>query len=525
MPLPAHIKALLEPKAYPEAPQSIELIQTHISYILLTPQFVYKIKKPVDFGFLDFTTLEKRKRFCEAEIRLNRRLTKGIYLKVVPIVATDDGGFRLLENEWAGEGAEPIDYAVMMLRFDEDTTLRALILKDRADEGLIRRIARRIAAFHREAETNDHISEFGALKIIEKNILENFSQTVEFIGPILSKIKFDLIKEFSVGFLKNNAGLFARRVENGFIKDCHGDIHSEHVSVTENIDIIDCIEFNERFRFSDVLSDLAFLSMDLDFFSRGDLSRALEEEYFKKSPDKDGEDGKALIRFYKAYRAYVRGKVECFKLLENEVTARNRLEAKLEAMRHFHLAGLYAEGGFRPMLTVVSGLPGTGKSTLARLLHKETNSSVISSDIVRKELHNIDPLSDRKAAFEKGIYSKAGTEKTYAALQSLAEKLLQSGRSVILDATFSKLYFRKAALETANKTNAEFHIIECTLNQDEVRARLEKRSQTKDVSDADYEIYLKQKERFEPIEEKHIKIDTQDKEETILEAIYNQIFR
>ena len=367
MSLPAHIKALLEPGAYPERPQSVELIQTHISYILLTPRNAYKIKKPVDFGFLDFTTLERRKHFCEEEIRLNQRLTEGIYLKVVPIVETEEGGFLLIDSARAPKAVKPIDYAVMMTRFDEDTTLRALILKDRADAGLIRRIARRIAAFHKEAETNEHISEFGALEIIEKNSKENFSQTVEFIGPILSKIKFDQIKESSTGFIKENASLFARRIENGFIKDCHGDIHSEHICVTDKINIIDCIEFNERFRFSDVVSDLAFLSMDLDFFSRGDLSRTLEEEYFKKTND---SDGKALIGFYKSYRAYVRGKIECFKLLEAEVEARDRLTAKLNAMRHFHLAGLYAEGGFRPMLTVVSGLPGTGQSTVATLLHK-----------------------------------------------------------------------------------------------------------------------------------------------------------
>ncbi|MEE9543826.1 MAG: AAA family ATPase, partial [Thermodesulfobacteriota bacterium] len=400
MTLPAHIEALLKPEAYLERPGSIELIQTHISYIILTPRFVYKIKKPVNFGFLDFTTLEKRKHFCEAEIRLNQRLTEGIYLEVVPIVETIEGGFRIFASEMeavvAGHTAKPIDYAVMMTRFDENSTLKALILKDRADAELIKRIARRIAKFHREAETGEHISEFGEMKIIEKNILENFSQTVEFIGPILSKDKYDLIKKFSVTFLKDNGSLFKRRIDGGFIKDCHGDIHSEHVSVTKKINIIDCIEFNERFRFSDVASDLAFLSMDLDFLSRNDLSRELEEEYFNQTKDKDG---KALTGFYKAYRAYVRGKVECFKLLETEVGAREKHRAKLEAMRHFHLAGQYAEGGFKPMLTVVSGLPGSGKSTVATLLHKENNANILNSDVVRKEIHNIDPYSDEKAAF------------------------------------------------------------------------------------------------------------------------------
>lgn len=519
--LPAHIEALLEPAAYPKRPQSVELIQTHISYILLTPEYVYKIKKPVEFGFLDFTTLEKREHFCHEEVRLNRRLTEEIYLKVVRIVESD-GAFKIIDNGKAATENKTIDFAVKMRRFDEDTTLNSLILNDRADNELIKRIARRIADFHQGAETGEHISEFGLKNIIEKNTLENFSQTVEFIGPILSKDKFDLIKKFSVNFIRKNSSLFARRVENNFIRDCHGDIHTEHISVTDKIDIIDCIEFNERFRYADVVSDMAFLSMDLDYLSRGDLARTLEDEYFKKTKDKDG---KQLLNFYKSYRAYIRGKVECFKLLEKEVEARDRLEAKLNAMRHFHLTGLYGEGGYRPMLTVFSGLSGTGKSTVANLLHKETNSSVITSDIIRKEIYNIDPYSESKTAFKTGIYTKAGTEKTYATLIERGEKLLQSGRSVILDATFSKERFRKAAQKIAEKNAAEFNIIHCTLAEKEVKERLQKRAQTESVSDADFAIYLKQKELFESIKEGHVEIDTMNKEEAILETIYNQIFR
>lgn len=519
--LPAHIEALLAPKAYPDRPQSVELIQTHISYILLTDQYVYKIKKPVEFGFLDFTTLEKREHFCHEELRLNRRLTEEIYLKVVSIVEAD-GTFKIIDNEEEAKENKTIDFAVKMRRFDENTTLHSLIINDRADNELIKRIAQRIADFHREAETGEHITEFGLKNIIEKNTLENFSQTEEFIGPILSKDKFDLIKEFSVDFIRKKAGLFAKRVEANLIKDCHGDIHTEHISVTDKIDVIDCIEFNERFRYADVVSDMAFLSMDLDYLSRGDLARAFEDEYFTKTKDKDG---KKLLNFYKAYRAYIRGKVECFKLLEMEVKAEDRLEAKLNAMRHFHLTGLYSEGGYRPMLTLTSGLSGTGKSTVANLLVKETNFSVITSDIIRKEIHDIDPYSESKTAFKTGIYTKEGTEKTYATLIERGEKLLTSGRSVILDATFSKKRFRKAAKKIAKKTNAEFHIIECILNEDEIKKRLQKRYKTKHISDADFDIYLKQKALFEPIVEDHITIDTMDNEETILQRIYGQIFR
>jgi aminoglycoside phosphotransferase family enzyme/predicted kinase len=523
--LPTHIEALLDPRAHPDNPKNVELIQTHISYILLTPEYVYKIKKPVDFGFLDFTTLEKRKHFCYEEIRLNRRLTEGIYLLVV-MIKESDGAFSFVESEGAATEGKTIDYAVKMKRFAEDTTLSSLILKDRVDNELIRKIARRIAIFHSEAETNDHISEFGAIDIIKRNSLENFSQTESFIGETLSKEKFDSIKDYTEGFFKKNKALFVRRVSHGLIKDCHGDIHSEHISVTDKIDVIDCIEFNERFRYSDVVCDMAFLSMDLEFLSRGDLARVLEDEYFKMTPDKgNARDGKKLITFYKSYRAYIRGKVECLKMLEEEVEEKDRIMAKLNAMRHFHLTGLYAEGGFRPMLIIMSGLSGTGKSTVAALLHKETNLGVITSDIIRKEIHDIDPDSESKTSFETGIYTKAGTEKTYATLIERGEKLLKSGRSVILDATFSKERFQKAAQLAAENANAEFQIIECVLDEEEIKKRLAKRALTKSISDADFDIYLKQRELFESIKEEHIKIDTMNKEEAILETIYKQIFR
>lgn len=525
MKLPAHIQALLDPKAYPDKPKRVELIQTHISYILLTPEYVYKIKKPVEFGFLDFSTLEKREHFCFEEVRLNRRLSSDIYLSVVRIIESD-GAFKIIENESIATENKIIDYAVKMRRFSEDTTLSSLILKEQADSGLIKRIARRIKAFHKEAETGEHISEFGALEIIEKNALENFSQTIDFIGETISKEKFETIKTFTEEFLKNNKELFARRVLRGLIKDCHGDIHSEHISVTDKIDIIDCIEFNERFRYADVASDVAFLSMDLDFLSRGDLARTLEDEYFKETPkESDAADGKTLINFYKAYRAYIRGKVECFKTLEEEVETKDRLMAGLNAMRHFHLAALYAGGGFRPMLTLICGLSGTGKSTIAALLNKEINARIINSDTVRKEIFDIDPYSESKTAFKTGIYTKTGTEKTYAALTQRADSLLKSGRPVILDATFSKLRFRKTAQKIAKKANAEFQIIECILDEKEIKKRLQKRGKTKNISDADFNIYLKQKELFEPIEEDHIRIDTTNDDETVLETIYKQIFR
>jgi aminoglycoside phosphotransferase family enzyme len=325
------VEALMKPEAYDEELEQIELKQTHISFVFLTRNFVYKVKKAVDFGFLDFSTLEKRHFFCEKELDLNRRLCGDMYLEVVPVNRSNVIKIK-------GDGVT-VEYAVKMKRMPEDKIMTRLLEGDKVDKELIDRMAKIIAEFHSKAETDKRIGEFGSLPMIETNWRENFEQTEEFIGETISMESYRLIRERTDGFMKRNAVFFAKRVSENRVRDCHGDIHSGNIFVADKIYIFDAIEFNERFRYCDVASDIAFLAMDLDFKDRSDLSSFFVERYVRYSGDQ--ELGK-LLQFYKCYRAYVRGKVISFKLKDPSVDKEEKSAATKEAKAYFKLATDYA---------------------------------------------------------------------------------------------------------------------------------------------------------------------------------------
>ena len=326
------IEALMKPEAYEEDPCSIELVQTHISAVFLTNNFVYKVKKAVNFGFLDFTTLEKRRVFCEKELKLNRRLCGDMYLEVVPINKAD-----LVKIK--GEG-KTVEYAVKMKRLPQEKIMSKLLEENKVDGKLDDRIAKIIAEFHSKAETNSEISMFGSLSTIETNWKENFEQTEEFIGKSISADDFNLIRSKVEGFTKKNAALFKKRMSEKRVRDCHGDIHSGNIFITDKVYIFDAIEFNERFRYSDTASDVAFLAMDLDYKKRTDLSDIFVEKYVEYSGD---QELTKLLPFYKCYRAYVRGKVTSFKLNDPNISTEDKTVAVEEANAYFKLAANYTE--------------------------------------------------------------------------------------------------------------------------------------------------------------------------------------
>jgi uncharacterized protein len=323
--------ALLEPDCYPQTPRDVELIQTQMSFVFLTGDYAYKVKKPVNLGYLDYTSLEKRYFFCLQEIKLNRRLCHNAYLSVVPIVE-DKSGFRI-----EGEG-RAVEYAVKMKQLPRDRMMDMLLSQGRVTQEMIAAVAEKLVGFHRKAKSDRNIAEFGKLDAIRQNTDENFAQTEKYIGVSISAENYKQIKCYTDSFIGNNSSLFDKRLEGERIRDCHGDLHAAHICFMDDICIYDCIEFNDRFRYCDVASEIAFLAMDLDRYNRPDLSQHLVDIYVGLSGD---EELLALLGFYKCYRAYVRGKVESFKLDDPYIPEEEKGKALTAARRYFELAESY----------------------------------------------------------------------------------------------------------------------------------------------------------------------------------------
>jgi hypothetical protein len=487
--LPALVKALLEPKAYPQTPGKIELVQTQMSFIFLTNEYVYKVKKPVDLGYLDYTTLEKRHFYCQREVELNRRLCPEVYLGVVAI--TKDKNNISIE----GKG-ETIEYAVKMRRLPQEAMLDRLLEQNKVSPEMLTAVAQKVAEFHRAAETNTNINAFGDIKVITKNTDENFNQTEKYIGKTISKEEYQDIKGYTEGFIKKNATLFQKRIADGRIRDCHGDLHAAHICFTDGICIYDCIEFNDRFRYCDVASEVAFLAMDLDHYGRADLSRILVSTYINKSKDRELLK---LLNFYKCYRAYVRGKVEGFKLDDPYIAPDEKRRILDIASSYFDLANAYIRS--RPVLFITTGLVGTGKTFLAQALAKRLGLVIISSDVIRKQLAGIPLTEHRFEEFDSGIYSAEFSRKTYDKMFSEARNILGEGGSVILDASFIKAGERLKAKRLAEELGADFFIVECSLDEKTIKQRLARRLEEVSTSDGRWEIYLPQKRAFEPVVE------------------------
>lgn len=304
-----------------------KVIQTHTSWVLLLEDIVYKIKKPVNFGFLDYSTIEKRLENCKKEVELNRRLCQWVYIGVVPI--------SFIGNRYVIEDfSSPVEYVVKMRRIPEDRLLKNILPEVSKED--MKRLARHIANFHLKAERKD---EFGRLEVMKFNTDENFMQTEKYIGITIKKEDYEYIKEKTNQFYEKYKSLFEKRIRDGRIRDGHGDIRLEHVAfLQEGICVFDCIEFNDRFRCGDMLNDMCFLSMELDMMERKDLSKAYEEEYRRMTRD---EEFDLFLPFFKCYRAYVRGKVNSFLLDDPHYTQKEK--AKALAQRLFELSKMYAE--------------------------------------------------------------------------------------------------------------------------------------------------------------------------------------
>ena len=325
------IQALLDPRAYSEPPQQITLMQTQMSVVFLADDHVYKVKKPVDLGYVDYTSLKKRLFYCQRELELNQRLSPDVYQEVVPI--TRQGDIIGIE----GEG-RVIEYAVKMRRLPQEKMMDVLLADGKVTPEMAVGVAVKLAGFHAEAETGKAIRVFGDLSTIIENTEENFSQTEKYLDRTITPERFRRIKTYTAAFISDNSSLFTKRVEEGRIKDCHGDLHAAHVCFEDGIRIFDCIEFNDRFRYCDVASEVAFLAMDLDNYGQKALSGNFVQAYVTQSRDRELM---ALLDFYKCYRAYVRGKVNGFKLDDPHIPPEEKARILASARGYFELAESY----------------------------------------------------------------------------------------------------------------------------------------------------------------------------------------
>lgn len=496
------------------------MLQTHASAVLLAGERVYKLKKAHDFGFFDYSTPELRRHFCEQEVVLNSRLAPRVYQGVAPVLALADGTLRFGPTCSPGNIPAPvtsfgngqvIDYAVVMQRLPEEATLTSLVAAGRATPELLAAVAEPVARFHASVPTNKYIAEFGSLRVVRGNWEENFEQMRPYIGRSLDQATFERISTYIHEFFTGYAALFHTRIREQRIRDCHGDLRLQHVYILDQpakasseIAVIDCIEFNERFRYSDVAAEVAFLAMELDEARRSDLSRAFIDAYVRLTGD---EALYELLPFYACYRACVRGKVLSFQLDQPEVPAEQREAARREAANLFALAAEYASGPTRPTLLLVGGIMGTGKSTLARMLREELGWRLISSDATRKQLAQLEPGEPQPEAFGEGLYSSAWSARTYQAMLDQASEQLASGRSVILDATFARRVHRHAAAQEAAVHGANLVFIECQSPRELTLQRLAARWQARlaqqpglasAASDARPELYDAHVESWQP---------------------------
>ncbi len=518
---PYILESLRNPSAYPVQTRTVELIQTHISWLFLTDAHVFKLKKPVNFGFLDFSTLDLRRFYCYEELRLNRRLCPDVYEQVVALRETDTGA------AFVGTG-KILEYAVMMKRLPADRMLDRLVDEGRISVEEMQIIALEICKFHTHAATSAHISTFGSLDQITFNWRENFEQTAPLRTSTLPSDTYATIRSYVDSFTDSHRSLFTERIENGYIRECDGDIHLGNICLVDRTAyIFDCIEFNERFRYSDTAADIAFLLMDLDFHRRHDLADATLSAYISASGDADIVK---LINFYKIYRAFVRGKVESLQIQDSGIPLEKRAAAEKRAVRYFRLAqGYCMQNSLPPTLFITCGTMGCGKSTLADQLAFELGLDTCSSDVVRKQLAGLRPETAVKVSFGEGLYSHEMSRNTYRQMEQFAEKSLSSGHSVVIDAGFGSSSERAIFARLAASHHAEFVILLVQCSPEEQRQRLQERSSRGcSVSDGRIELLDQHKGIFhspDDSEGKIIPVSTNGTPDDALNSVYKRLFQ
>lgn len=497
---------LMRPEAYGALrPTAVELAETHISWVFLLADDVFKVKKPVELGFLDFRTIEQRKSACEAEVRLNARLAPRVYRGVVP-VRRDEGGRACID------GTGPIvDWAVHMARLPDGQRADQLLARGALSCVAIDELAKRLAAFHDTSGAGAELAHFGRASTIRQNIEENFAQTRETVGRYLRPEEASEIVRWQTSFVRTQEAVFEERIRTGRVRDGHGDLRLEHVYFESAAPtIIDCIEFNERFRFADVCADVAFLSMDLASHGRVDLAERLLARYAREANDFDLY---ALVDFYESYRAYVRGKIAAMLAADENVDEATRRRAESEARRSFVLA-LSADRRslLAPTVVAVGGIIASGKSTVAEAIGAEMSAPVIDADRTRKAMVGVAATRPLHEGAWRGAYDPAFTGDVYKEVLRRAGVVLASGRPVVIDASFRSTTMRTLARDLAAAHGAPFRFVECRAAPALCRARLADRARRGSVSDGRLEIFDAFAASYQPVNEipdsEHTSLDT-----------------
>ena len=505
--------ALADPRAWPsgagvQTETPAEVLETHISLLFFRGGRVYKVKKPVRLPFLDFTTLEQRHHFCLEEVRLNRRLAPDVYHGVVPILRGADGRLRFASgpDDPGAEGEAVVDWAVSMVRLSAHGMLDAHLDAGEVDNELLGRLAALLARFHSAARTGFGVDEHGAPDRVLQNALDNFEALRAYTGPegeggfeVLTPRAHAFLEAATRAFVREHNSLLSRRVTEGYIREGHGDLHAGNVHITPGaVRAYDCIEFLDAFRCGDVASDLAFLAMDLDLRGYPAFSRFLVRRYGKLADDVDLP---LLINFYKGYRAMVRCKVACItaSAAGKHATDERREELRLEARRYANLALGYV---LEPGLVLTTGLPGTGKSWVARAIATPLRAALVRSDVRRKVLAGIALDRRTDSGWGQGLYAPELRERTYRSLLETEVRTLLAHRAVVVDAAFPTRSQRSLFLDAAARLGRPFHVVHVTAGEDLVRARLDQRTRDgSDPSDAGWEVHLQAREAYEPPDE------------------------
>ena len=489
---------LRRPEAYGPGVAEVGFLQTHVSWLFFAGERVYKVKKPVDLGFLDFTTLDRRRFFCSEEVRLNRRLAPDAYLGVVPIRRGPDGRLRVDGGSEPVAG-EVVEWAVEMVRLPEAGMLANLLASGVIDNQMTNDLVALLSAFHREAATGEGIDDHGGPETVRRNLEENFRQTRAFVDDpgALTAAQHAFLEARGGGFLDANEGLLERRVQEGRIREGHGDLHAGNICFTDaGIVAYDCIEFEPRFRCGDVANDLAFLAMDLDQRGYPAFATWIVKRYATVTDD---AELRGLVGFYKTYRAVVRGKVTALAALDPGIDADARAGLRRESMRYFQLACSYE---LPPALVLMCGLPASGKSWLAERLARTLRAVHVASDVRRKVLAGMAARARAREGWGEGLYAPELKDATYRSLLEGAIDDLTDGHSVLVDATFAARAHRRAFVDAAARLGLPYYVVHVTASEERTRERLAQRAaEGRSASDADLAVWLRAREAFEAPDE------------------------